>query len=320
RSRAARARPGPGRERHAPGQHEPADEDYARAHWLGAGQRCRSRRVRGHPPVTRGRLSRAHGRGRGALVIREIGRQFRFTNKAFWRNPASAFFTFIFPLLFLVIFTALLGNSDFQLTPTLTIKTSTYYVFSMAAFGLISACYTNIAISVVFAREGGILKRLRGTPLPARSYLTARVLHATFVGFLLVAITVVFGRIAYGARIPGATDLLLFILTLLGGAGCFAAIGLAVSGIVPNEDAGPPIVNAIILPLLFLSGIFIASDNPPGWVNFIGRVFPVKHLVDAMRASYLGATFHWSDILVMAIWLVAAVVVASRTFKWEPAR
>ena len=63
-------------------------------------------------------------------------------------------------------------------------------------------------------------------------------------------------------------------------------------------------MNAIILPLLFLSGIFIASDNPPGWVNFVGRVFPVRHLVDAMRASYLGVPFHWSDILVMAIWLV----------------
>jgi ABC-2 type transport system permease protein len=254
-------------------------------------------------------------------VIREIARQFRFTNKAFWRNPASAFFTFIFPLLFLVIFTALLGNGTVPLyTGGPLIKTSTYYVFSMAAFGLISACYTNIAISVVFAREGGILKRLRGTPLPARSYLTARVLHATFVGFLLVAITVVFGRIVYGARIPGATDLALFVLTLLVGAGCFAAIGLAVSGIVPNEDAGPPIVNAIILPLLFLSGIFIASSSSPGWVTFIGRVFPVKHLVDAMRASYLGATFHWSDIVVMAIWLVAAIVVAARTFRWEPAR
>jgi ABC-2 type transport system permease protein len=253
-------------------------------------------------------------------VIREVARQFRFTNKAFWRNPASAFFTFIFPLLFLVIFTSLLGNSDFALTSTITIKTSTYYVFSMAAFGLISACYTNIAISVVFAREGGILKRLRGTPLPARSYLIARVLHATFVGFLLVAITVVFGRVAYQAHLPGATDTLLFVLTLLVGAGCFAAIGLAVSGMVPNEDAGPPIVNAIILPLLFLSGVFIAADNPPSWVNWVGRIFPVRHLVDAMRASYLGAPFHWSDILVMAVWLVGAVIVAARTFKWEPSR
>jgi ABC-2 type transport system permease protein len=254
-------------------------------------------------------------------VIREVARQFRYTNKAFWRNPAAAFFTFVFPLLFLVIFTSLLGNGTSPLyAGGPLVKTSTYYVFSMAAFGLISACYTNIAISVVYAREGGLLKRLRGTPLPASSYLTARVLHATFVGFLLVAITVVFGRVAYGARIPGVADTLLFILTLLVGAGCFAAIGLAVSGIVPNEDAGPPIVNAIILPLLFLSGIFIASDSTPGWVNLIGRIFPVKHLVNAMGASYLGATFHWSDILVMAVWLVGAVIVASRTFKWEPAR
>jgi len=254
-------------------------------------------------------------------VTRDIARQFRFTNKAFWRNPASAFFTFIFPLLFLVIFTSLLGNGTTTLPGTAsTIKLSTYYVFSMAAFGLISACYTNIAISVVFAREGGVLKRVRGTPLPAPAYLTARVLHATFVGFLLVAITVLFGRLVYQAHLPGTTDALLFILTLLVGAGCFAAIGLAVSGIVPNEDAGPPIVNAIILPLLFLSGIFIASENPPTWVNVIGRIFPVKHLVDAMRASYLGAPFHWSDILVMAVWLVGAVIVASRTFKREPSR
>jgi ABC-2 type transport system permease protein len=253
-------------------------------------------------------------------VIREVARQFRFTNKAFWRNPASAFFTFIFPLLFLVIFTSLLGNGTVSLPDGVMIKTSTYYVFSMAAFGLISACYSNIAISVVFAREGGILKRLRGTPLPARSYLTARVLHATFVGFLLVAITVVFGRVVFQAHLPGSTDTLLFILTLLVGAGCFAAIGLAVSGLVPNEDAGPPIVNAIILPLLFLSGIFIASENPPAWVDWVGRIFPVRHLVDAMRASYLGAPFHWFDVLVMAIWLVGAVIVASRTFRWEPGR
>jgi len=248
-------------------------------------------------------------------------RQMRYTNKAFWRNPASAFFTFIFPLLFLVIFTTLLGNSDVELQPGETIKTSTYYVFGMAAFGLISACYTNIAISVLFAREEGVLKRLRGTPLPARAYLTARVLHAALVGFLLVAITVVFGALVYHASVPSGTDLGLFVLTLFVGAACFAAIGLAVTGIVPNADAGPPIVNAVILPLLFLSGVFIPlGSDAPAWVQWVGRIFPVKHLVDAMRTSYLGLQFHWSDIIVMGIWLVAAVLVASRTFRWEPGR
>jgi ABC-2 type transport system permease protein len=252
--------------------------------------------------------------------MREVFRQLRYTNKAFWRNPASAFFTFIFPLLFLVIFTALLGNDEVSLPDGAVIKSSTYYVFSMAAFGLISACYTNIAISVVFAREGGILKRLRGTPLPAGSYLTARVLHAAFVGFLLVAITVAFGVFVYGAHFPAAPDLGRFILTLTVGAACFAAIGLAVSGIVPNEDAGPPIVNAVILPLLFLSGVFFSTEHAPQWVVWIGRIFPVKHLLDAMRSSYLGLAFHWSDLAVMGAWLVAAVLVASRTFRWEPGR
>ena len=251
--------------------------------------------------------------------MREVFRQVRYTNKAFWRNPASAFFTFVFPLLFLVIFTSLLGNDEVS-TGGATIRSATYYVFSMAAFGLISACYTNIAISVVFAREGGVLKRLRGTPMPAGAYLTARVLHAGFVGFLLVAITVAFGVGVYGAHLPAAPDLLRFILTLLVGAGCFAAIGLAVSGIVPNEDAGPPIVNAVILPLLFLSGVFFTTEGAPEWVVWVGRIFPVKHLVDAMRASYLGLPFHWSDLLVMGIWLIAAVLVASRTFRWEPSR
>ena len=246
--------------------------------------------------------------------------QIRYTNKAFWRNPASAFFTFAFPLLFLVIFTTLVGNNDVEVGGEI-IKTSTYYVFSMAAFGLISACYTNIAISVVFAREEGVLNRVRGTPMPARSYLAARVSHEALVGFLLVAITAVFGIVVYDASFPTGVDLLYFVISLVVGAGCFASIGLAISGVVPNADAGPPIINAVMLPLLFLSGVFIAiGPDAPSWVLWVGRIFPVRHLVEAMQLSYLGLPFHWSDIAVMAVWTVGAIVVATRTFRWEPGR
>lgn len=252
--------------------------------------------------------------------MREALRQVRYTNKAFWRNPASAFFTFVFPLLFLVIFTALLGNGE-EVVNGEVIRTSTYYVFSMAAFGLISACYTNIAISVLFAREEGVLKRVRGTPLPAASYLSARVIHAALVGFLLVAITVVFGAVAYAAHVPSGADLAAFVLTLFVGATCFASIGLAVTGMIPNADAGPPIVNAVILPLLFLSGVFIPiTDDAPGWVLWVGRIFPVKHLVDGMRDTYLGLPFAWADLAVLAAWAVIGIVVAVRTFRWEPSR
>ena len=250
----------------------------------------------------------------------QVLRQIRFTNKAFWRNPASAFFTFAFPLLFLVIFTTLVGNNDVRVDGG-TIKSSSFYVFSMAAFGLISACYTNIAISVVFAREEGVLKRVRGTPMSARAYLSARVAHAAMVGFLLVAITVVFGVLVYQAHFPSGLDILYFVISLVIGAGCFASIGLAICGLVPNADAGPPIINAAILPLLFLSGVFIPiGPDAPAWVLWVGRIFPVRHLVQAMQNSYLGLPFHWSDVAVMAAWMIGAVVVATRTFRWEPGR
>lgn len=249
-------------------------------------------------------------------------RQVVYTNRIFWRNPASAFFTFVFPLLFLVIFTTLLGNDDID-TGTAVIKISTYYVAAEGTFGLISACFTNIALQIVFARDKGVLKRIRGTPLPPRVFLSARVIHATLIGFILVAITVVFGAVFYDASVPTGVALGQFVATLLVGAACFSALGLAVSGMIPNADAGPPIVNAIILPLLFLSGVFIPLGvDTPRWVVVVGDIFPVRHLVDAMRESYLGLTdtFAWSDLGVMAIWAVVGVAVASRTFRWEPRR
>ena len=118
-----------------------------------------------------------------------LGTQLRVTNKAFWRNPASAFFTFAFPLMFLVIFTALLGSGEVEVAPGVTIQQDSYYVAAMAAFSVITATYTNLAISVSFTRDAGILKRTRGTPLPPRIYLSGRVLHAILVSVLLVAIT-----------------------------------------------------------------------------------------------------------------------------------
>jgi ABC-2 type transport system permease protein len=248
-------------------------------------------------------------------------RQVRFTNKAFWRNPASAFFTFAFPLMFLVIFTSLLGSGTTEVLPGVFIKQSTYYVASMAAFAVITACYTNVAISVTFNRDAGILKRTRGTPLPAWAYLAARVIHALIVAVILVAITVAFGAAFYQADVPSGVQLLKFLAVLGVGAMTFAALGLALTSIIPNADASPPIVNATILPLLFLSGTFFpVSVHSPAWVKQTGRVFPVKHFTDAMLAGFYGRpfTFEWSDVLVIAVWGLVGLALAARFFSWEP--
>jgi ABC-2 type transport system permease protein len=244
--------------------------------------------------------------------------QLRFVNKAFWRNPASAFFTFAFPLMFLVIFTALLGDGHVRLGGH-EVRQSTYYVAAMGAFAVISACYTNIAIGLTFQRDSGVLKRTRGTPLPAMAFFAARVIHAMLMAFLLVAITVAFGRVVYGAEVPTGLTLLRFLAILAVGSAGFCALGFAITILIPNDDAAAPVVQATILPLLFLSGVFIPiGDNAPSWVGGVSSAFPVKHFSDAMRAGFLGTSFRWTDVVVVAAWGLGGLLVAIRRFDWEP--
>jgi ABC-2 type transport system permease protein len=249
--------------------------------------------------------------------------QVRFTNKAFWRNPASAFFTFAFPLMFLVIFTALLGSGTVQLHGH-PFNQSTYYVASMAAFSVITACYTNIAMSVTFTRDSGILKRVRGTPLPGPAYLSARVLHATAIAVLLVLLCAAFGAVFFGADLPTGTNLLRTTVVVLVGAAAFSALGLALTGLIPNADAAPPITNATVLPLLFISGVFIPlGDNTPRWVDVLGRTFPVRHFLDAFLGAFYGKPFFdfsWGDVGIVALWGIAGLMLAARFFSWEPRR
>ncbi len=244
--------------------------------------------------------------------------QVRYVNKAYWRNPARAFFTFAFPLMFLIIFTSLLGSGTVNIG-ALAVKQSTYYVAAMASFGVITACFTNIALAMTHSRDAGILKRINGTPLPSAAFLTSRILHALLVAVLLVALTAAFGRAAYNADIPSGTTLLAFLAMLAVGAGAFCALGLAITAAIPNADAAPAVVNAVILPLLFLSGIFIPFGNgTPEWILWVARIFPVRHFALGMQAGFLGTPFHWSDVAVVAAWGIAGLLLATRFFSWAP--
>jgi len=248
-------------------------------------------------------------------------RQVRYTNKAFWRNPASAFFTFAFPLMFLVIFTALFGNDTVGVFGE-RISTSTFYVAAIAAFSIITATYTNLAMSVVFQRDAGILKRTRGTPLPGWAYLFGRIVHAIMVAALLVIIVAAFGAAFYHAKLPSRT-LPAYVVTIAVGAASFSALGLALTGLIPNAEAAPAVVQAIILPLLFLSDIFIPIQDPNAWYVKLAKLFPVYHFSQAMKSAYFspaGNGFRWGDLLVIGIWGVAGVLVAVRLFTWEPKR
>lgn len=238
-------------------------------------------------------------------------RQVRYENRAFWRNPAAAFFTFVFPLMFMVIFNVLIGRGDPE--------ASRFFTPAIIVFAVITATYTNLAMSVAMARDEGILKRMRGTPLPAWAYLAGRIIHAVVIALLLVVIVAAFGAVFYNVAVPWA-HLPELVLTLVLGAASFCALGLALTAFIPNADAAPAVVNATILPLLFISNVFIRLDGAPAWIDALSSVFPVRHFADAMLAVYAGTGLAWSDLAVMAAWGAAGVLLALRFFSWEPRR
>ena len=247
-----------------------------------------------------------------------IGYQVRWEQKSYWRNPAAAVFTFAFPLLFLVIFTAINGNGTVDIQGG-EVKFAQYYVPAIIAFGLISACYTNLAFTICIRREAGLLERVRGTPLSPAVYLSGIVGNVIVVALILTALIVALGLLAYGVTFPGRY--LALLVAIVVGAFCFSALGIAVSTFVPNEDAAPAIINFVLFPLLFISGTF----GPVSSSSLLGRiavVFPVRHLLQAMVHVFnpFGGSIGIvaSHTLIMIAWGVAGLIVSIRRFRWEP--
>lgn len=244
--------------------------------------------------------------------------QARYVNKAFWRNPARAFSTFALPLMFLVIFTSLLGSGTVQIG-TLSVKDPAYYVAAMASYAVIQACYSYIASAITAQRDAGILKRIDGSPLPKASFMGSQVLHSLLVAVILVALTAAFGRAFYRVNIPTGLSLLHFVVMLAVGAASFCALGLAVTALIPNTDALAPVIMGTVLPLCFFSGIFIPFGNgTPSWLMWVARIFPIRHFASGMLAGFVGTPFYWTDVLVVAAWGVAGLLLAIRFFRWEP--
>lgn len=249
------------------------------------------------------------------------GRQLYYENKSFWRNPAAAFFTFAFPLMFLVIFNLIFGNNEIAEVDGEPVTGSTFYVPAIAAFSVVTACFTNISISMVFLRDEGVLKRVRGTPLPPVSYLLARIIHATFIALGLVAVVTVAGALFYQVKVP-TDDLTKVVAIVVVGAAAFSALGLAHTSLVPNADAAPPVVNATILPLLFISDVFIPLEDAPSWLISVAKIFPIWHYAHSMLAAFdpTDRAFEDGNLWVVAAWGVAGLLLAARYFSWEPRR
>lgn len=253
------------------------------------------------------------------MNLATLGRQLNFDLLIFRRNPAATFFTVILPLIFLVLFTSIFGNGTLENGA----QVSTAYVPGILTLAIVSATAVNVAITMTTRRERGVLKRVRGTPIPPPVFILSQSLAGTVIAFIMTLIISVVGRLLYGVSLQFETFPSL-IISLIVGAMSFAAIGLAMTSIISSEDAAPAVTNAVFLPLYFISGVFVPNDQVPDWVVTVGNLFPVSHLNQALQESFNpfadGPAWPWNHWLVIVGWGIFGAVVTLKRFRWTPNR
>src|SRR4051794_30110076 len=179
-------------------------------------------------------------------------RQYRLERRMFWRNPSAAFFNFVLPLLFLAVFGLVFSSSPGNLAVLIP---------GIAGMSVMATTFNALAFNLTFLREQGILKRVLGTPTPVASYFAGLLGSAVANAFVQVALVVVIGHVAYGVDWPKDIPLLCGFTAL--GVVCFGALGIALSHAIPNFDSAPAYVNAVFLPVIFVSGVFYSSGDLP---------------------------------------------------------
>ena len=254
--------------------------------------------------------------GVGALILGQVRHQVRL----FLRVPIGLFFTIALPLIMLVVFNAVFGDSTVA-SPAGEWPTRQFYTGALAAFTAVSATYTNLANTVPVRREEGILKRWRSTPLPVPVLILGQMLGALVVAILGALLLLVVGVLAYGLEVD-ATALPNALLTFIVGVLSFAALGMAISSAVSSADSAPAVANATILPLAFISNIFIPLEDPPRWLDLLGDVFPLKPFAQSFQAAFHpiepATTPDVGALAVVALWGVFGAVAAVRTFRFDP--
>jgi len=248
-------------------------------------------------------------RGTLDLVIHQV----RYEQLSFWRNPQSAIFTFVFPVLFVTIMGALFGSLG-RSAYFGGLSALQYYIPTIAALCVLGSCYGQLAVALAARRQNGILKRVRATPLPAWTYFIGLLAHCVLVSLVDIALIVGVGRL-YGVPLP--SHWLAIALTLVLGAASFCALGVAAASVISNAEAAPAVAQLVLFPLLFLSGTYLPIHSQ--LLNRVTGWLPVRPFNEALTgplSQHTGAD--WRQLAVLAAWGVVGAIIAVRRFRWNP--
>jgi ABC-2 type transport system permease protein len=246
--------------------------------------------------------------------VRVFLHQLRAEQKLFWRTRELAFFTFLLPILFFLLLGSAYGDDEIN-----GVSGYQYLLAGMIGYGAASTTFAGLALLLVIRRESGVLKRLRATPLSPTTYVAAVLTSIILIFLVEAAILVALGRFAFDVPIAGSIFSLVVVLLI--GAAAFAALGIGLTALIRSAEGSSAVVNALYLPLSFISGAFFSEDTFPEILQALAAILPLSHLISLARDVMVFDDTVWDhlgNLAVIVAWGVAGLVVAIRGFRWEP--
>jgi ABC-2 type transport system permease protein len=249
-----------------------------------------------------------------------LAHQVRYDARTSLRNPRARFMTFMFPVLLLVIFTGVFGKGHTTMDGV-RVKLTTFYVAGILTLSIVVASYGNLVVAISSLRESGVLKRRRATPVPPAVLIASQALATLLTVVAMATILLVLGKVGYGVGLAPAA-IAAAACTGIVGTMALACVGYAVSALIDSAEAAQPVVQATLLPMWFLSGVFIPTSNLSGTLRTIASLFPVEHLASGLQLAIVHSSFtaaiSATDLLVLAAWGVGATALAAWRFSWLP--
>ena len=252
-----------------------------------------------------------------------MGTQTAYGLRSLLRNPRVLVFTVAFPVVMLVLFNAIFTGGDNRTTEFSggSISTDAYFTAGIMAYAIMMSAFSTLAIGLTSQRESGVLKRLRGTPVPSWTFIGAQILRSLVMVLVMAAALLAIGVLAFDVDLPGEAMVGLVVYVLLGAA-ALAALGIGATAVMPTAEAASTVAPFTVVMLGFISGVFIPVEVLPNWLEEIGRVFPLFHLADGLQTCLApgttGTGLDAGNVAVLALWLAGGAAVAVRRFRWEP--
>ena len=248
--------------------------------------------------------------------------QARFGLRGGFRNTRAVIFTIIFPIVLLVLFNSVFsGKNGTTKFHGVRVDFASYFTPGIVAYSIMLTGFSGLLIALTTNRERGLLKRYRGTPMPSWVFLGGQILQSVVMVLIMAIVLIVIGSVAYDVHLrSGAIGALAIYLVL--GTATMCALGIALTRVTTTADAASAVGPFVTVILGFVSGVFIPVNSLPNWLEDLGRIFPLAHLAEGLQRCFspsaTGNVLDGSNVAVLAAWGVAGLLIAVRTFRWDP--